>query len=576
MLLELVVANLGVISDSAVVLDQGLTALTGETGAGKTLIVEAIQLLLGEKADPVLVRTGADEARVDGRFVVDDQETVLTRVVPRVGRSRAYIDGRPVSVSALGELAASVIDLHGQHGHQRLLAGPSQRDALDAFANVDSRPLQGQRAVRKQRLADRELLGGDERARAREIDLLTYQVDELGRAAIFDPQEDDTLKAEEDLLASSQLHRDALVSAIDALCADDGALTLLGTVRQQLFGKAAFDGEAARVKSAGTELDDVAAELRAHLTRIEENPHRLAEIRERRHLLRQLRRKYGESLATVMAFHDEAVQRLSDLHAHDARAASLDAELIELGRSEREERDRIAADRNAACQAFENNVQGHLRRLALSNARFMVGVNMDRDDPDPLSKAAHAANDSSVGFLFSANPGMELAPLSKVASGGELARVMLALQLALLDSSHRTPSVLVFDEVDAGIGGETALSVGDALAELGTDHQVLVVTHLAQVAASADFQIHVRKQVLHDEAGNEKTETLVARLSERDRVGEVARMLAGDPASPSALRHAKDLLAARRSRRAHRQRPGTQPDLIGFVNTGLSSRKKKT
>lgn len=587
MLLELVVANLGVISDTAVLLDQGMTALTGETGAGKTLIVEAIELLLGEKADPVLVRTGADEARVDGRFIVDNHETVLTRIVPRVGRSRAYVNGRPVSVSALGELAASVIDLHGQHGHQRLLTGPSQRDALDAFANVDCAPLQRERALRKKRLADRELLGGDERARAREIDLLTYQVDELDNAAITDPHEDDRLKAEEDLLASSQVHRDALVMSIEALSADDGVLTMLGAVRQQLFGKASFDAEASRVKSAASELDDVASELRSHLARMEENPQRLSEIRERRHLLRQLRRKYGETLAAVMSFHGESVQRLSDLRAYDLRAASLDSELTDLSIRERHERDCVASARSSACAVFEDTVQGHLRRLALANARFAVGVNVDRDDPDPLSKAAHAANDSHVSFLFSANPGMELAPLSKVASGGELARVMLALQLALLETSHRNPSVLVFDEVDAGIGGETALSVGDALAQLGSDHQVIVVTHLAQVAASADFQIHVRKHVVHDNSGHGKTETVVSRLSDADRISEVARMLAGDPASPSALRHAKDLLAARRTRREQSERPDLEwldsdsrrPDADGEPlrpTTAHRSPKKKT
>ena len=553
MLLELVVSNLGVIQDASVLLDQGMTALTGETGAGKTLVVEAIELLLGGKADPVLVRTGADEARVDGRFVVADEETVLTRVVPRVGRSRAYIDGRPVSVGALSELASSIVDLHGQHGHQRLLLGASQRDAIDAFGRIDSARLREIRSERRQRLHNRDALGGDERARAREIDLLTYQVDELDSAAIADANEDDELRAEEDLLANSQVHRDTLLAAIEALTADDGVLTVLGAVGQQLTGKSLFENEAHRVKAATSEIDDVALELRAHLAKIDDNPERLSQIRERRHLLRQMRRKYGDTLEAVLVFYDDAGRRLADLHSHDERAAALEAELANLAQRERTERNRVAAARRAAAAPFERTVQQHLRRLALPNARFGVEVVLDADSETLAMTAPHAAVDSQVVFVFSANPGTELAPLSKVASGGELARVMLALQLGLLEAApNREPTVLVFDEVDAGIGGETALSVGDALAELGTNRQVLVVTHLAQVAASADSQIHVRKQIVDDGEGRQRTETSVDRLSEPDRVAEVARMLAGDPASPAALRHAKDLLAARRSRRRSR------------------------
>ena len=574
MLLELVVSNLGVIQDASVLLGQGMTALTGETGAGKTLVVEAIELLLGGKADPVLVRTGAEEARVDGRFIVADEETVLTRVVPRVGRSRAYIDGRPVSVGALSELASTIVDLHGQHGHQRLLLGASQRDAIDAFGRVDCARLREIRSERRQRLTNREALGGDERARAREIDLLTYQVDELDSAAIVGANEDDDLRAEEDLLANSQVHRDTLLASIEALSADDGVLTLLGVVGQQLTGKSIFDNEAQRVRAATSEIDDVALELRAHLAKIDDNPERLSQIRQRRHLLRQMRRKYGDTLDAVLTFYAEAARRLADLHSHDERAAALEAELSDLAQHERTERNRVAAARRAAAAPFERTVQQHLRRLALPNARFSVEVMLDADSETVVMTAPHAAVDSQVIFMFSANPGTELAPLSKVASGGELARVMLALQLGLLDASaNRDPTVLVFDEVDAGIGGETALSVGDALAELGTNRQVLVVTHLAQVAASADFQIHVRKQLVDDGEGRQRTETHVGRLSEGDRVAEVARMLAGDPASPAALRHAKDLLAARRSsRRALLEIPA--PSAAGVVKRKTRSEMK--
>ena len=561
-LAELVVADLGVIHHASVVLGDGMTVITGETGAGKTLIVEAIELLLGARSDPTLVRSGADEARVDGRFIVGDAEVVLSRVVPRAGRARAYVDGRPVPVGVLAERASSLIDLHGQHAHQTLLAPASQRDAIDAYGGIDDSDLRDARSKRRMLLRDRALLGGDERARAREIDLLSFQVAELHAAGLSDPAEDEKLADEEDLLTGAQAHREAVSAATEALAGDDGVLTLLGTVRQLLGGKAPFASEADRIRNASSELDDVASELRSHLARLDDDPSRLGELRERRHLLRQLRRKYGESIGAMLVFQTETQERLDELLLHDERAATIDDELRLVAKAERRARDRIAKLRGEAAEPFAASVRVHLGRLALGNARFRVAVLTDDDGTAAVAGVdAEAAVDSKVVFEFSANPGSDLAPLAKVASGGELARVMLALQLALINrvtgssgvlsaGSVSSPlSALVFDEVDAGIGGETALSVGDALAELGSSRQVLVVTHLAQVAASADAQIHVRKTVEAEGDGGPMTRTTVSRLSERERVGEVARMLAGDPASPAALRHAEVLLASRRSRR---------------------------
>jgi DNA repair protein RecN (Recombination protein N) len=552
-LAELVVTDLGVIHHASVVLGPGLTALTGETGAGKTLVVEAIDLLLGGRADAALVRAGADEARVDGRFLDGDDEVVLSRVVARAGRARAYIDGRPVTVAALSERSATLLDLHGQHAHQTLLAGRSQRDALDAFGGIDTREWRTCRSVRRALLADRDALGGDERARAREIDLLRFQVRELADAAVTDPDEDAALETEEEVLTSMQAHREALASVTALLGDDDGILTQLGAVRQLLGAKAVFADAVFRVKGAATDLDDLAAGLRAQLANLDEDPARLTELRQRRHLLRQLRRKYGESLSDVIAFEADATSRLAELHRYDERAATIEAELRRAATSERVARDAVAAARRQSAGPFADAVSEHLSRLALANARFAAEVHLDEEAEDSVESGAEGAK---VTFVFSANPGSDLAPLAKVASGGELARVMLALQLALLDANvdGGGRSTLIFDEVDAGIGGETALSVGDALAELGSRRQVLVVTHLAQVAASADAQVHVRKTIEKHRGGTGVTSTVVTVLSETDRVEEVARMLAGDPASPAALRHAEDLLGARRSRRGDREK----------------------
>src|SRR5438477_512434 len=412
MLIELVVRNLGVIADLRLLVGEGMTALTGETGAGKTMLVEALELLVGGKADAALVRPGCDEAVIEGRFVLDDDEVVLARVVPAVGRSRAYVNGRIAPAPALAERGASLVDLHGQHEHQSLLSPAVQRHALDRFGGVDLTAL----VDAKRDLAEVESqlaeLGGDERSRARELDLVRFQVSELEAAQLTDPDEDERLAAEEDELADARAHQNAAGAAVEALTGDGGA----GAARR--------------------------------------------------------------------------------------RAAAPMAEAIER----------------------------HLVELAMVNAT--VGVSVGGTDPG-----------DEVAFLLAANKGAPELPLAKVASGGELARAMLALRLVLLSTRDDTgPPTLVFDEVDAGIGGQAANAVGRALAALATQRQVLVVTHLPQVAACATTPIAVTKR----DDGTTTTATAAA-LADSDRVIELSRMLSGSPDSATAQQHAAELLAAARS-----------------------------
>lgn len=533
MLTELHIENLGVIERAVLVLDGGLTALTGETGAGKTMLVEAIELLVGGRADASVVRSGAAEARVDGRLLVSTpdgpDEVVLSRVIPADGRSRAYVNGRPATVAHLAELTRDVIDLHGQHAHQGLLSVAAQRAALDEFAGIDLAPLRAARARITEIDAELAALGGDERARAREIDLLRFQVAELDAAGIADAGEDAQLAREESLLADAVAHREAGDAAIEALRGEGGTADSLAAALQALGHREPFEPLIARLLGVTAELDDVAAELRGQTEAIDEDPERLAVIRERRQLLVDLRRKYGDDLAEVMAFHTEAENRLRELEQYDRRAADLDAERRDALVDERREAETVGTLRRQAAPALAAAVEARLRDLAMPNAAIAIEVGDHADD--------HPGD--QVRFLLAANPGSPLLPLSRVASGGELARSMLALRLVLSgvgDGETAGATTLVFDEVDAGIGGTAATAVGSALAELGRTRQVLVVTHLPQVAAGASRQLVVAKEVIGG-----ATFASVAEVAGEERVVEIARMLSGSD-TPTARDHARDIL----------------------------------
>jgi DNA repair protein RecN (Recombination protein N) len=537
MLHELAITDLGIIHECRLLLGPGMTALTGETGAGKTMVVEAIDLLLGGRAEGHMVRVGADEAVVEGRFVIEDddgeREHVVRRVIPREGRSRAYLDGRLATVGALAELGSSLVDLHGQHAHQSLLAPAVQRAAIDRFGAVPVGVLTEARAelaAIEAALAD---LGGDERARAREIDLYRFQVEELQRAAITGPDEDAALDAEEDALADATAHRAAGSVAAEALSGEGGALDVVAGALGALDSRAPFADAIARLRGLSAELTDVAADVRDRAEAIEEDAERLTELRNRRQLLRELRRKYGATLAEVLAYQDEAEARLEELTSHDRRAAELDrrrdAALARLAAAQAT----VRAAREAVAPKLAKAVQQHLAELAMPKAR--LGMQVDGPAGD------------DVRVLLAANPGGELLPLSKVASGGELARAMLALRLVLTAG----PPTLVFDEVDAGIGGEAALAVGRSLAALGATHQVLVVTHLPQVAAFADHHVGVRKVVR-----GKATYAEAVPAAGDDRLVELSRMLSGSPDSEIAREHAAELLATASAAVGRRRKRG--------------------
>lgn len=587
MLEELSVRQLGVIDELSLTFAPHLTAVTGETGAGKTLVVEAIELLVGGRADSRLVRPGATEARVDGRFrVPGGDEVVISRVVPRDGRSRAYLDGRPASQSELAELGATLVDLQGQHAQQSLLAPAAQRDALDRYAGIDPGPRRAARAELRRLEAELAACGGDDASRARQRDFLRFQLDELDAARLEDGDEDERLEAEEALLGDALAHQEAGAAAYAALSDDGGASDALASAIGLLGDRTPFADLVARARGLAAELTDVAGELRGRAEAIEPDPERLAWVQQRRQLLRDLHRKYADLVpdaaagaaraAALLAVQEALSAELEQLEGHGERVAALEGARAEAAAVLAAEEARVLEARRAAAPQLGAATAELLAQLAMPRVRFDVeveGPDMDTD-ADAGARGAGAREGGRVGggsgtvtFLLAANPGAPLLPLSKVASGGELSRVVLALRLAL-DAAGPTgggvatgaaaggpngsggsggpggpggPATMIFDEVDAGIGGQAASAVGAALARLAADRQVLVVTHLAQVAAWGDAQVTVTKE--QDAAG---TSSQVRALDGEARVVELARMLSGSPESASAREHAAELLAAGR------------------------------
>lgn len=528
MLVEISIENLGIIESSRLMFNEGFTVFTGETGAGKTMLVEAINLVCGRRAETSVIRDGADEAHVEARFIEvsadgQEEEIILSRTIHREGRSRAYINGRMATVAALSDMGERLVDIHGQHGHQRLLSVSAQREALDRFGKIDVSPLAEAREAVTHIDAMLAALGGDEKSRAREIDLLTFQCEEIETANISGPAEDRELSDEEDVLSDVVRLQEALQRATGLLSDDGGAVETIGQALRSVSGIPSLAEVQSRLESLLADAGDVAHVVRAAAESVEENPQRLEEIRVRRQLLRDLMRKYGDTLSDVQAFGNEARLRLNELTGYAERVAQLEADKVKALQHLRSAQLQVGKARRAVAGDLAQQVEQRLRTLALPHAEVRVSVGDAESDP----------SGESVAFLLAANPGSAPQPLTKVASGGELARVMLALRLVLTSE----PATMVFDEVDAGIGGAAAVAVAGSLRELGRNHQVFAVTHLAQVAASAHHQISVSKSV---KAG--KTYGSAVPVSPAERVAEIARMLSGGVADDSAMAHADDLL----------------------------------
>ena len=581
MLEEIRIGSLGVIESSTLELGPGLTVITGETGAGKTMIVTALGLLLGGRADSGAVRTGARTARVEGVVRVDglalfagavedaggeveDERVVLARNVSVEGRSRAFVGGASVPISVLAEVAEPLVAVHGQSDQHRLLRARAQREALDRFGGEPMATLLTTYADLYARLAatEREL---DEvvttaRDRAREADLLRFGLGEI-EAVSPEPGEDVALAAEESRLGFADTLRTAAEQAREALSSEQDqpdALATTAAARSQLDGVREHDPEAGELADRLTEitylLSDVAADVASYASGVETDPARLAAVSERRAALTALTRKYGDTIDEVLAWSQASATRLLDLDHTDERIEELRVAQRTLRVELAEAAAALSEARQEAATRLGKEVTEELTLLAMPHARLEIEVRQS-EQPAPEDEASGplrvgdrwlrfgSSGVDEVELLLAANTGSEPRPLNKGASGGELSRVMLALEVALAGTSP-VPT-FVFDEVDAGVGGTAAVEVGRRLARLAHDAQVLVVTHLPQVAAYADRHVVVAKS--HDGTVTSSGLTVLG-ADERER--ELSRMLAGLTDSDTALAHARELLEVAQPARA--------------------------
>ncbi|WP_030990079.1 DNA repair protein RecN [Streptomyces sp. NRRL S-1813] len=571
------IRSLGVIDDAVVELSPGFTAVTGETGAGKTMVVTSLGLLLGGRADPALVRIGAKSAVVEGRISVgpqtpaavraeeagaelDDGALLISRTLSAEGRSRAHVGGRSVPVGLLAELADDLVAVHGQTDQQGLLRPARQRQALDRYAgDTVAVPLAKYTAAhRRLRAVATELdeLTTRARERSQEADLLRFGLDEIAEAEP-QPGEDTELAAEAERLGHAEALASAATAAHAALAGNPedpegiDATTLVAGAHRALEVVRSHDQElsalAERLGEIGILMADVAGELASYADGLDADPLRLAAVEERRAALNHLTRKYGQDIAAVLAWSEESAGRLAELDGDDDRIGELAAERDALRAELGELAQTLTDARTASATRFADAVTAELAELAMPHARVTVEIGQTEvaEDADGIEVGGRTvaygpAGADEVELLLAPHPGAPPRPIAKGASGGELSRVMLAVEVVFAGSDP-VPTYL-FDEVDAGVGGKAAVEVGRRLARLAKSAQVVVVTHLPQVAAFADRQLLVAKT-----NDGSVTRSGVKVLEGEERVRELSRMLAGQEDSETARAHAEELLETART-----------------------------
>jgi len=570
-LLELRVQNLLLIESAELVLDPGLNVITGETGAGKTVLAQALDLLLGGKPKRGVVRPGADEAYVEGLFAtppaladdpslaelaerlpLDAEELVLARRVTAAGRTRAYLQGRSVTAPELAAVGARLLSFFGQHEHRRLVLSSAQLAILDAFCGREQlerrerfeRTLASARGLERELAALRERLG----VRERDLDLLEFEIAEIEEAVPSEAERAE-LERERTRLAAVETLREAAGAAATAIEPEGepgagGALASVALARARLDAARGADAEldalASRTESLAYELDDLGRELRGYLAGLDADPARLQAVEERLDVYSHLERKHGGSVATVLAHAEHCRAERDRLANAGAETDRLESELAGATAALEELAAALGDARMRGGEGLARAVAGELAELAMPDAGFEVAVEpRAAGGRGPLDRYAPTGADA-VEFLIAPNPGVPAGPLREIASGGELSRVMLALMSVATGSAHGAGTV-VFDEVDAGVGGATARAVGERLRALASERQVLCITHLPQVASLAARNFRVAKQAA---ASRKPALTTVERLERSQLVGELCRMLGADSADLTARRHAERLLEA--------------------------------
>jgi len=551
MLVELAVENLAVVERLRLRLHPGFNALTGETGSGKSLIVGALSLLFGGRASADMIRTGEERAFVSGIFeapaddrfrelleqagvAAEDGELLVEREITASGKSRAWAGSRPVTIAFLREIAPFLGDIHGQHDQQKLFSPEAQREMLDEAAGARELTAALREAWRAWRAAQRELAELDraEQERARLADLWSMQRNEIAAAALK-PGEDAQLENERRVLRNVARLSESVASAYALLEeSEESAASAVGQALKRLEEAARIDATleplVETLRPAQIAIQEASHELRHYLGRLEADPRRLEEVESRLALIERLKRKYGTTIEEILSFFEDVSSRLAALESAGERRAELERLIAEHEARYRELAGQLRETRLRAARRLGRKVQEELAGLAMPGAVFRIQV-------EPCEPGEEGMD--AVQFLFSANAGEEPRPLDRVASGGELSRVALAIKTCMAPAEKGAARTLVFDEVDAGVGGAAGEMIGRRLRELARRHQVLCVTHLAQIAGFADHHYLVSKS----EAGG-RTAAGVELLGRKERIREIARMLSGQKLTPEALRHAEKLV----------------------------------
>lgn len=550
MLVELHIQNFALVEDLRLEIGAGFGVLTGETGAGKSIIVDALSTALGERTGPEVIRTGAEKCLVEAvfdvsgcpdaaqaaeayGFDVEDGALIVSREVARSGRSQARINGRAATASVLKELTSLLVDVHGQHEHQSLLIVPLHLEILDSWIGDKASTLRARAASVFEELCavrnERDRLRTDERERARLLDLYKFQLEEIESAALSEDEEE-SLATEKNRLANAERLAMGASEIYEALAGSEAAVVDgLGHAASAAERLQRLDPSASSLvellNAAFVSAQEASTFARGYLDEIEANPARLEQVDERLELIRTLKRKYGDSIAEVLGYGAELAGKIDGLANADERSAVLAGRILDLETKLTAVCSQLTKVRKQASGEFGRRVESELADLAMEKTRFEVAI----EPCEPGSKGADA-----VEFLISPNPGEPVKPLVRIASGGEMSRIMLALKTVMARSEVPT---LVFDEIDTGIGGRTALVLGDKLASLAKKCQVVCVTHLPQIASKADTHYSVAKAV---EGG--RTCVRLNKIEGDARVAELARMLGADETSDAATQHAREML----------------------------------
>jgi len=541
MLRFLAIRHLAVIDQLELEFESGLTVLTGETGAGKSILVGAVGLLVGGRASADLVRTGEETATIEAVFeTADEREIIIRREVSALGRSRAFIDGALVTSAALRELAGGLVDLHGQHEHQVLLDPSAHLDVLDAYAGVElERQAVAEAFAGWQRVkAERERILQGQRENASRAEFLAFQLAEIDRVAPK-PGEDDELASLRQVLANADKLQRLCADAYQALYeGDQAALATLGVVWRKVGELAAIDDQFAPHVSARdaikAPLEDLAYFLRSYAADIDASPGRLQEVEDRLAALERLKKKHGPMLADVLGKREHLGRELHAVEHGTEHAAALDAELATMRTDYLTRAGVLSNRRKAAAPVFSRTLEKSLADLAMPRTRCDVRFVTADSDAGWTDRGTE-----SMEFYISPNPGEDLKPLARIASGGELSRIMLALKT--LGSTDAPGKTLIFDEVDTGVGGSVADVVGVRLQSLAKRFQILCITHLPQIAAHGTSHLYIAKSVKQG-----RTVTTVERLDPDARHEEIARMIGGSEVSAVVRASAREMLATRK------------------------------